>query len=88
VKLQTPLLPGFLNPARCIVQDSSSFILELSGAKRKSYPDVIEDMNSDFILDAQDLNNYALLISVQATKNDIFIDERWDNAKFEKALYS
>jgi predicted AAA+ superfamily ATPase len=47
-----------------------------------------EDLNFDFIRNAQDLNNYVLSLSVDTRKNYIFIDEIQDIVEFEKALRS
>jgi len=47
-----------------------------------------EDLFFDFILNAQDLNNYVLSLSVKTKKNYIFIDEIQDIEEFEKALRS
>ena len=47
-----------------------------------------EDLNFDFIRNAQDLNNYILSLTVDAQKNYIFIDEIQDIVEFEKALRS
>ena len=47
-----------------------------------------EDLNFDFIRNAQDLNNYILSLTVDAKKNYIFIDEIQDIVEFEKALRS
>ncbi|MDD4490365.1 MAG: ATP-binding protein, partial [Paludibacter sp.] len=47
-----------------------------------------EDLNFDFIRNAQDLNNYILSLTVDAQKNYIFIDEIQYIVEFEKALRS
>ena len=47
-----------------------------------------EDLNFDFIRNAQDLNNYILSHTVDTKKNYIFIDEIQDIVEFEKALRS
>lgn len=47
-----------------------------------------EDLNFDFIRNAQDLNNYILSQTVDTKKNYIFIDEIQDIVEFEKALRS
>lgn len=47
-----------------------------------------EDLNFDFIKDAQDLNSYLLSLMVETRKNYIFIDEIQEIAEFEKALRS
>ncbi|MFZ4726112.1 MAG: ATP-binding protein [Paludibacter sp.] len=47
-----------------------------------------EDLNFDFIRNAQDLNNYVISLSVDTRKNYIFIDEIQDIVEFEKALRS
>lgn len=47
-----------------------------------------ENLNFDFIQNAQDLNNYILSLTVDTKKNYIFIDEIQDIVEFEKALRS
>jgi predicted AAA+ superfamily ATPase len=47
-----------------------------------------EDLNFDFIRNAQDLNNYILSQTIDGKTNYIFIDEIKDIVEFEKALRS
>ena len=47
-----------------------------------------EDLNFDFIRNAQDLNSYIISQTVDSRKNYIFIDEIQDIVEFEKALRS